>query len=843
MDGLNNFCLVFFLQFFSCIVVQSTLAQSIRIDGTTPTTPEICTGNCTISGGIQNGNNLFHSFSQFNVETGSTVLFSDPGVINILSRVTGTSQSNILGTLGSSSGKANLFLLNPNGILFGPNSSLNVSGSFVATTANAIQFGSQGFFSSSTPKIESLTVNPSALLFTNRAKKIAVKSTAIAGKDLSNQPVFGLKVPDKKSLLLAGGNLAIEGGGLNAFGGQLELGGLANSGLININVDGNKIHLEFPQKASLSNVSITQGSRLNVSAVGGGNIIINAINLDISDNSVLRAGIAQEKGSSNSLAGDIVLNVTGTTKLSNSTIINAIRNGGIGQGGDIQINTGDLILQDKSEIFASTFGVGDAGNISFKVDNKISLDSNSLVLSNINDLAVGNAGKINIAANEISLIDFSQIASFAFGLGKPSDINIIASNTIFLKSDSRIGSSIVAKDFDLLRSTNDPIILGAINNPIVLDSIESPNKVTVSATSLFLTDGGQIATFAAGVGSGTGGDIVVMTTDSVNISGFSQGTEFSQLEGIPNGTGFSSGLFSFARESTTGPAGDIKVKTDEFRISDGGAVSTQTFNKSKSGDISITANNFMGFRGGQIRTTASSEGNAGDITLKVRDNITLSGSDPNFEERLKTLPSALSFIEGVPPEQASREVSIVSEIGPKSGLFANTTRDSSGSGGSIIIDPRLVLIENGANIAVNSAGKGQAGNIALRSDDLTLDRGTITARSNSDAGGNISLSIADILLLRDDSQISTTASGQGTGGKININADFIITAPTENNDITADALNGPGGQITINTKGIVGLKVRKRNTNFSDITAISQNNPQLNGTVNINTPETDPSDN
>lgn len=79
-------------------------AQSIQTDGTTPTQPTSCSGDCLIDGGLQQGDNLFHSFEEFNVDEGATVLFQDPGVANILGRVTGNQLSEILGTLGVTGG-------------------------------------------------------------------------------------------------------------------------------------------------------------------------------------------------------------------------------------------------------------------------------------------------------------------------------------------------------------------------------------------------------------------------------------------------------------------------------------------------------------------------------------------------------------------------------------------------------------------------------------------------------------------------------------------------------------------------------------------------------------------
>ncbi|MDZ8263761.1 filamentous hemagglutinin N-terminal domain-containing protein [Nostoc sp. ChiQUE01b] len=103
--------------------------------------------NDHIEGGAARGANLFHSFQDFNVGEGRGVYFANPeGITNIFSRVTGGNSSNIFGKLGVSGG-ANLFLLNPNGIVFGKNASLNLQGSFLGTTANGVEFGNQGVFS------------------------------------------------------------------------------------------------------------------------------------------------------------------------------------------------------------------------------------------------------------------------------------------------------------------------------------------------------------------------------------------------------------------------------------------------------------------------------------------------------------------------------------------------------------------------------------------------------------------------------------------------------------------------------------------------------------------------
>ncbi len=141
-------------------------------------TPDVINGISSerIDGGATRGANLFHSFSDFNVGEGRGAYFANPtGIENILTRVTGGNASNIFGRLGVLGG-ANLFLLNPNGIVFGPNASLDIQGSFLATTAERIQLGDSGYFSAAQPQTSSLlSVSPGALFFSQVANQPGVQ--------------------------------------------------------------------------------------------------------------------------------------------------------------------------------------------------------------------------------------------------------------------------------------------------------------------------------------------------------------------------------------------------------------------------------------------------------------------------------------------------------------------------------------------------------------------------------------------------------------------------------------------------------------------------------------------
>ena len=168
-----------------------------------------------IDGGAIRGQNLFHSFQEFNVGEGRGAYFANPDAVsNIFSRVTGNNVSNIFGTLGVD-GAADLYLVNPNGIVFGENSSLDVQGSFTATTADAIEFGEGGLFSAVEPGESLLTISvPLGLQFGSSPGSIINRSVGENpdGETNITGDSVGLQVPAGKTLTLVGGKRLLKGG-------------------------------------------------------------------------------------------------------------------------------------------------------------------------------------------------------------------------------------------------------------------------------------------------------------------------------------------------------------------------------------------------------------------------------------------------------------------------------------------------------------------------------------------------------------------------------------------------------------------------------------------------------
>ena len=356
-----------------------------------------------ITGGAVRGQNLFHSFEEFNVSEGRGAYFSSPADIqNILARVTGSNRSEILGTLGTfGNSTPNLFLINPNGIIFGANAKLDVGGSFVATTANAVRLGETGLFSASKPETSTLlAINPNAFFFNQLANqaKIVNRSTAttpVLGYSLNGLPPRdGLHVPQGRSLLLLGGDVRLEGGVLQALGGRVELGGLSAPGTVKLNGNGEGLSLGFPEEVMLSDVSLTNRARVFASAGGDGSMAINAQTVELLGESMI-------------VAGDIFIQASQNLELNRSEIDGTKVSG---DGGDITLRVGNVLLMRNYSNISTTskrYGAGgDGGKITITADFIVAVpvEDSDIIANAFN----GRGGNINITTQGIYGLKFRK---------------------------------------------------------------------------------------------------------------------------------------------------------------------------------------------------------------------------------------------------------------------------------------------------------------------------------------------------------------------------------------------------------------------------------------------------
>src|SRR5579883_282740 len=417
------------------VLTASCAFSQITPDRTLPNNSSVTVNGSTfnITGGTQAGRNLFHSFQQFSVPTGGNASFNNGlDIQNIFSRVTGGSVSNIDGVI-KALGTANVFFLNPAGIVFGKNASLNIGGSFVATTANAIQFGSEGTFSASVPNNPALlTVNPSALLYNQISVGASIQNNSIAPANINPNGVqtTGLRVPNGNSLLLVGGSVNLDGGGLRAYDGHVELAGLVTPGSIGLNVAGNIISLSIPDDVQRADVSLTNSSAISVFGTTGGDIAINARNLGIS-NSSLFGGIGIGLGNAGTVAGDIKLDTIRAITLEQESVIsNIINTNGSGNSGNININAGSLSVKNGAQLGTLVYGRGNGGDIIINARDTVSFDGESSnlfsgAITYLQPGAVGKAGDIQITSGALSLTNGAFLGSSSLGNGNSGKITIL----------------------------------------------------------------------------------------------------------------------------------------------------------------------------------------------------------------------------------------------------------------------------------------------------------------------------------------------------------------------------------------------------------------------------------
>ncbi|MBD2214163.1 filamentous hemagglutinin N-terminal domain-containing protein [Nostoc linckia FACHB-104] len=738
-----------------------------------------------IEGGARRGSNLFHSFSQFNINDGQRVYFANPnGVENILTRVTGGQASNIFGILGTQ-GSANLFLINPNGIVFGANARLDVGGSFVATTANAVRFGTIGNFSATNPEAPPLlTIKPDALLFNQITRgAIANNSVAPSGLDPSSSYLAqGLRVPDGNSLLLVGGDIQMDGGNLYAFGGRVELGGLAAVGTVGLNADGKNLNLSFPEGVERSDIFLSNAALVNVLAGDRGTIAINARNLDMTNGSTLYAGIANGISSDSSQAGNIDINASVAINLNNeSGIVNYLQQQAKGQGGNINLRTSKLLLQGGSGIVVVTFGEGKAGSLTVDAEDIQLIGEYNTLLSYTR--STGDAGNLTIKTNSLLVKDGAQVASTTLGVGKGGLLTVDA------------------KDVQLIGRTADDQAPSGLITGSQRNSTGDAGNVILKTNSLLIKDGAQI--FAGTFGAGKGGSVAIEAQDV-------------QLIGTGANTRLGSGILASSIPNSTGDTGNITIKTDSLLVKDGSQVLISTFGAGKGGLLSVEAQDVQLIgtsadnrvpSGLLAATTETSTGDAGSLTLKtnfllVKDGAVVSGStfgDGNGGS-LNIEAQDVQLI-GTRPD---------GQIG--GGLF--TSSSSQGNAGNLTLKTNSLLVKDGAVVNAATFDEGKGGSLAIEAQNVQLIgtsadgrvSGLFASTESTEDAGDLTLK-TDSLLVKDGAQIFTGTFSPGKGGSLTINASNLVEViGSSTNDAfisfigTSTNSSGDAGNLTLNAR-------------------------------------------
>jgi filamentous hemagglutinin family protein len=723
-----------------------TLAEIIR-DNTlgsesSVVTPQLINGLPTyqIDGGAIRGTNLFHSFEQFSVPPGSTVHFNNPiNIQNIISRVTGQSISNIDGILKANN-SANLFLINPNGIIFGSNASLQIGGSFVASTASSLNFVDGTRFSATNPQTTSLlTVSvPIGLQFGTTAAPIRNQSQASNPDGITTnnfgQPV-GLQVKPDRTLALVGGDITLDGGNLTAESGRIELGSVASNSLVSLNPTKQGWILGYEDVQNFQKIQLIRRSvdvKEVPSQVDAGNQDSDGGNIQLQGNTVELIGKSVYLTTQTMGAGDSGKLIINTNKLSvrdSAQVLTSTVNKG--NGGDLIVNAFESVELIGSTTSPNTItgflsasaGQGKAGDITINTKRlsiqrgaRITAESSAIVENSQVIPSEGRGGNITVNALEsleIGGISTTSIPSLlsasTLNYGNAGTINITTGQLI-VRDGGQISVSVKVAD--------DAIYLGDISNP------GTPGALNVTADSILLDDG----KLTSNSQSSRGGDISLQVQDLLLMRRNSQ----ISTNAAANGDG-----------------GNITIKAPN-----GFLVATPF------GNNDITANGFFG-SGGKIAITAKN----------------IFGFMPRSRADVERLLNTKDADQLKPSNIPTSDITAFSQQNPSlNGTIQINSPDADPSKGLVELPVNLVDASQQIAASCNSSGKNG------RSSFITTGRGGLVADPTQPL-------IADDAVLAD--WIALPPEAQNGGGSIQKKVVAQAQQNTEEKSQKVNSVNEP----------------------------------------------------
>ncbi len=598
--------------------------SNVQLDGST----------FNITGGTQAGTNLFHSFQEFSVPTGREAFFNNAaGIQNIISRVTGGSVSNVDGLIRTN-GTANLFLINPNGIIFGPNASLSIGGSFIGSTASSLNFADGTQFNTLTPQSTPLlTVSvPTGLGFGANPGRIQVLSNGqnavraerdaqrILKVDIDDQG--GLRVQPNQTLALVGGDIALENGRLSTAGGRIELGSVAE-GLVNLTRTDMGWTLGYEDVQNFQDINLSQQAIVDASGNGAGDIQLYGRRLILTNGSrVENNTLGTKAGGTFVVAGSLSVELSGVSSKGVPTTLGAqVYPGASGTGSKLTIKTGRLTVKDGAQVSLGTVGEGAAGSLEVLADELVEVSGSTEVTDSglyatSFSPAVGNSGNLIIKTGRLIVRDGGHISTGTLGKGSAGDLEVSATDSIEV-----VGTA----------PNKFPSSLGGSVEP---GATGSGGNITLSTQRLTVRDGAFISTGTSGKGSGGN---LSLKADSVDIIGgssrFGQGGLSSQSRGVGKSGNLTiearklsvrDGALVTVRGRGAGNAGFLQINADIINLNNTGSI-TAASASGEGGNIYLQSSDLR-LRNSNITTSAGGSGNGGNITINTNTLAALENS-------------------------------------------------------------------------------------------------------------------------------------------------------------------------------------------------------------------------
>ena len=829
------------------------------------------TGDRTdITGGLRRSSALFHSFDRFSIDTNRQVYFANPtGIRNIFSRVTGSSVSNIDGLLGVS-GSANLFFMNPNGIIFGPNARLDVSGSFLATTANVLEFADgQRFAADGDRSVPLVEVNiPIGLqIGANAPAMLKNEGNLTAGQDLT----LAASNLDLQGQLQAGGNLTLNATGTVKIRDTVTEPFLARSGnklLVQGNQQVDIFALNHPASGLISGGDTVLRSANTIRGDAhfqiGGNFQIEQLNGNLGnlfspfDPIVLAVGnvrIGNYMGASLHILaggsvelGDIIINGIGLV----ATTINP-NNANVIPGTTTSysaLSTVPLLNPDGTPANPITVD----GNTQPTLDVRAGINWNTLPFTVTPAIATPTAfppGSVTFLPPTVS---GANISTGSITVTQPNGL-VLLTNQFAL--NNALPANAISTNGDI--STN-------------VDNGKAGNVVINAGGNI--TTGGNIRAFVGTGGTGSGGDITLIsrtggidTRANILFASTASGNGGDvTLKAAGNiftgGTPTQAGIQSFSGAGGTGEGGDILLQSTAGEINTTQGALNSTTESGSAGDITIRAS-------GDIRTgnvTAFSDTNIGGFS---RIRINSEQGSVILNQASLTTSNLGTAVAGDILIDANREIQVTNNsqiqsdglfgqilIGSNSSVDKVTITDSSLSAtvpnltgtstrpGRIHVAADAIEVTNSSLNTRTSSTSANAGDISLTATGATvITNSQVTSITDAGAGNTGSNNIPSIeiqgasVTVRGNSTVDASTEGLGQGGNVRLEASDVGLVTVEGSDIltrVGNTATGGGGDITVQGGSIsiaeASTEISTRNNNATstqgsgDITIRSTSN-------------------
>lgn len=844
-------CLPLFL--FPISAVKGQLTPDNTLGGENSVVAPIDKNNDRIDGGAKRGANLFHSFREFNVGEGRGVYFANPsGIDNILTRVTGGKASEIFGKLGVL-GNANLFLINPNGIFFGKNASLDIRGSFFATTSEGIKLGEKGVFSATDPQnSQLLNIKPEAL-FTNalrdRLAEINNEGNLAVGTG-ENLTLLGGDVTNRGSVSAPAGTIKLLGDRIGILdGASIDVSGKTGGGKVLIGGG-------FQGKGTETNALrtyIAPDAKINADALesgNGGTVIVWADEItgfygNISARGIGTGGLVEVSGKENLIfrgkvdtsaargsSGSLLLDPTDITIASGSA--DSSSDGTDTFAGNNSNLAGSILSTPLSEIedtAPTTIYESELEGLSGK-NNIVLQATNNIVVEDLADNTLnflpGN-GEIIFTADA----DGDKVGSFVMGVDlidtlqtNGRNLKISAANLEINKIDTSVSQDGNGGNIDLSASNNiktNSLDSSANGNggSITLKAGDSIQTASIDSSSKTTGNGGQI-TLSAGTDINTTAGLFITSSafsgNGGNIT-FNAGTNINTGRILADSAGEGSGgaisLNAGDRINTSsivsnanggGNGGSISLDAGAELLT--GLIDSSNFGEGNGGSVSLNAGSSISTE--SIDSSTSLNGNGGAISLSASGNIT------NSNQTNRVFIKSSGSGTGNGGEIVLSAGGNINNNADASREFIQSSASGSGNGGKITLSSGGDIILKNTNTTENfflldsNSKEGNGGSVKLETaGDITIASIDASAQSNGNGGAIVLQANKDLTIAADSNLAFLNSSGGGNGGKITISSQTgnvtIANGLLESSLVKTNVLDGKAGDIAIQAAGEIFL--------------------------------------